>query len=128
MVAEVAASSASFDLGTKLNVYRRNGVRGIHGLAGAPIGEIDWFVLRGRRYVPLKIDGEGLYRSRAFPGHWLDPAALIRGKPEIISAALQRRGRWPVPSTPDFVARSRKPDPTLDCLILLFLNLLNHAM
>jgi Uma2 family endonuclease len=89
LIAEIAASSVSHDLSLKFEVYRRNGVRE-YLVWRVQDQEIDWFVLRGRRYVPLKIDGEGLYRSRAFPGLWLDPAALIRGKPEIISAALQR--------------------------------------
>ena len=65
--------------------------------------QIDWFVLGGRRDVPLKIDGEGLYRSRAFPGLWLDPEALIRGKRAIVSATLQRG--LASPEHADFVAR-----------------------
>jgi Uma2 family endonuclease len=88
-VAEVAASSVSLDLGTKLKIYRRNGVRE-YVVWRVRDRQVDWFVLSGRKYVPLKIDGEGLYRSRAFPGLWLDPAALIRGKRAIVSAALQR--------------------------------------
>ena len=89
LVAEVVASSASFDLGTKLKVYRRNGVRE-YVVWRVRDRQIDWFVLRGRRYVPLAIDAEGLYRSRGFPGLWLNPAALIRGKRAIVSAVLQR--------------------------------------
>ena len=41
--------------------------------------EIDWFVLKRRKYVTLPLDENGLYRSKVFPGLWLDPAALIRG-------------------------------------------------
>ena len=44
--AEVAASSASYDLHTRLDVYRRNGVRE-YLIWRVLDQEIDWFVLRG---------------------------------------------------------------------------------
>lgn len=78
LVAEISASSASFDLHTKLNVYRRNGVR--EYLVWRVLdGVIDWFVLRGGEYVRLASDAEGIRRSEVFPGLWLDAAALVRG-------------------------------------------------
>jgi Uma2 family endonuclease len=39
---------------------------------------IDWFVLEGARYKRLPCDA-GIYRSRVFPGLWLDVEALIDG-------------------------------------------------
>jgi Uma2 family endonuclease len=33
LIAEIAASSASYDLNDKLNAYRRNGVQGVYCLA-----------------------------------------------------------------------------------------------
>jgi Uma2 family endonuclease len=77
LVAEIASSSASYDLGAKLEVYRRNGVRE-YVVWRVLEREIDWFVLREGRYEKLPLDG-GLFRSEVFPGLWLDPAAMARG-------------------------------------------------
>ena len=76
LVAEIAASSASYDLNAKQNVYRRNGVRE-YVIWRVLDGEIDWFVLRQGRYEKLARDAAGLYRSEVFPGLWLDPDALV---------------------------------------------------
>ena len=46
LVAEVASSSVSYDLHTKLHVYRRNGVQE-YVVWRVLEREIDWFVLRG---------------------------------------------------------------------------------
>src|SRR5207248_2634562 len=74
LVAEVSASSVSYDLHSKLNVYRRNGVRE-YIVWRVLDKEIDWFVLRGTQFERLTLDGL-LLKSEAFPGLWLDPAAL----------------------------------------------------
>lgn len=77
LAAEIAASSASYDLHDKLQAYERNGVREyivwrVEDLA------IDWFVLRGGVFKRMK-SKEGVYRSKVFPGLWLDAAALVKG-------------------------------------------------
>ena len=79
LIVEVAASSLSYDLGVKLNSYRRNGVREylVHRTYD---GELDWFVLRDGQYERLLPDDQGLYRSEIFPGLWLKADALIAGK------------------------------------------------
>lgn len=78
LVAEVAASSASYDLHTKLNVYRRNRV--LEYIVWRVLEhQLDWFVLRSDEFQTLVPDAEGLLKSEVFPGLWLDPAALIRG-------------------------------------------------
>jgi Uma2 family endonuclease len=78
LVAEVAASSASYDLHDKLNAYRRNGVLE-YVVWRVWDRAIDWFVLRGGRYESASLTAGGLYRSETFPGLWLEPAALMRG-------------------------------------------------
>src|SRR6516225_9606907 len=52
LVAEVAASSASYDLHAKLNAYRRNGVRE-YIVWRVYNHQIDWYVLRGGAYELL---------------------------------------------------------------------------
>ena len=76
LAAEISGSSVSYDLNTKLPVYRRNGIREyiIHRVYD---GEIDWFSLRDDQYERLPLDPDGIIRSVAFPGLWLKPAALV---------------------------------------------------
>lgn len=89
LVAEVAASSASYDLHSKLNVYRRNGVR--EYLVWRVLDQqFDWFVLRAGQFQPLAPDAAGLLRSEVFPGLWLDPAALLGGDMARVLAVVQQ--------------------------------------
>jgi len=90
LVAEVAASSASYDLHDKLRAYQRNGV--VEYLVWRVWDRaIDWFALREGRYALLPLTPESHYRSEVFPGLWLDPAALLRGDLAQVMAVLQQR-------------------------------------
>ncbi len=89
LVAEVASTSASYDLHTKLNVYRRSGVR--EYLVWRVLDkQIDWFVLRSGQFELLQPDTEGILRSEVFPGLWLDPTALLRSDMARVLAVVQR--------------------------------------
>lgn len=78
-VAEVAASTASYDRGVKLSTYCRCGVR--EYLVWRVLDQaIDWFAWREGQYEPLPAGPDGIIRSEIFPGLWLDAAALIRGE------------------------------------------------
>jgi Uma2 family endonuclease len=88
-VAEVAFSSASYDLHSKLQVYRRHGVR--EYLVWRVLDrEIDWFRLRSRQYVKLPKSREGVFKSGVFPGLWLDVAAMLRGDRRQAKAVGER--------------------------------------
>ena len=76
LLAEVSASTASMDLNTKLEVYRRAKVRE-YVVWRVEDEEIDWFVLRRGRFARLAPQ-DGILKSEIFPGLWLDPAALAR--------------------------------------------------
>jgi Uma2 family endonuclease len=81
LVAEVASSSASYDLHDKLNAYRRNGVREyvVHRVGE---GQIDWFVLREGRFETLSLAANGLLqRSSQAYGSTL---------PHLLAAISQR--------------------------------------
>ena len=108
-MAEVAASSASYDLHAKLRVYRRNGVRE-YIVWRVLDQEIDWFVLRAGQYERMSLDTEGLCRSEVFPGLWLDPAALLRGDLATVLAVVQRGLASPEHAA--FVARLHPSAPT----------------
>jgi Uma2 family endonuclease len=89
LIVEVAASSVSYDLHQKLDVYRRTGVRE-YVVERTEDGAIDWFVLREGRYVRQEAAADGLLRSEVFPGLWLDVAALLRGDLKALRAAVER--------------------------------------
>ena len=89
LVAEVASSSVSYDLGTKLNAYRRNGVRE-YVVWRVLDREIDWFVNQEGKFDRLSPSADGIFRSTVFPGLWLDPAALLRGDVYAVLAIVQQ--------------------------------------
>lgn len=85
LCAEIAASSASYDLHTKLRVYRRHGVR--EYVVWRTLDEtFDWLILRDGRYEALQPDAGAVYRSEIFPGLWIDAGALVR---DDLAAALR---------------------------------------
>ncbi len=89
LVVEVASSSASYDLHSKLHVYRRNGVRE-YIVWRVLDEEVDWFVLRDSQYERLQPDTNGRLRSAVFAGLWLDPAALVRHDLPTVLATVQQ--------------------------------------
>jgi Uma2 family endonuclease len=78
LINEISASSASYDLHSKLEAYRRNNVQE-YVVWRVLDNAIDWFVLEGTQYERLPCDA-GVYRSRVFPGLWLDVQALLDGR------------------------------------------------
>jgi Uma2 family endonuclease len=102
LVAEVASSSVSYDLGKKLNAYRRSGVRE-YIVWRVLDRQVDWFVNREGLFEPMPPSADGILRSTVFPGLWLDPAALVRGEKATVNAILQQGLNSPEHA--DFVAR-----------------------
>ena len=68
-VVEVAASSAAYDLHSKLNVYQRNGVQEYLVLL-AYEREMRFFRLNEGEYIAVEPDAEGVLRSQVLPGFW----------------------------------------------------------
>ena len=89
LVAEIAASTASYDLHDKFETYRRSGVRE-YLVCRVFDQQIDWFVLRDNRYEPIVPAADGSLRSTVFPGLWLDCGALLRGDMATILALVQQ--------------------------------------
>lgn len=89
LIVEIAASSASLDLGPKFDAYAAAGVR--EYVVWRTLDDaIDWFVLRDGQYVALAPDDAGVVRSEVFPGLWLDvPAALGRDMAAILATLQQ---------------------------------------
>ena len=89
LVAEVASSTVSYDLGRKLHVYRRNGVR--EYVVWVLDNEVDWFVLREGRFEAMARDADGIFRSTVYPGLWLDPGGAPAWRPGSSSCRLATR-------------------------------------
>jgi Uma2 family endonuclease len=102
LIAEVASTSASYDLHVKLNMYRRNGVRE-YVVWRVRQQAIDWFVLREGQFERLPTDSDGIFKSVVFPGLWLDSAALVRGDMATVMQVIQQG--IATPEHAEFVAR-----------------------
>ena len=92
LVAEVSLSSASVDLGPKLNLYRAAGVlEYISALVEPP--QVIWRELIDGDYIVIEPDADGFLRSRVFPGLWLDPQTLLSENTprllEVLNQGLQ---------------------------------------
>jgi Uma2 family endonuclease len=89
LMVEIAATSASYDLHSKMNAYRRNAVRE-YVVVLTDEERILWFVLREGQFVPLAADSAGTFQSEVFAGLWLDGPALLAGDLAHVLATLQR--------------------------------------
>lgn len=78
LVAEVCASTAAYDLHKKYVLYEAAGIPEYLAVVVFE-REIRWHVLTDCGYELLAPDADGLWRSRAFPGLWLDGKALLAG-------------------------------------------------
>jgi len=74
-LAEVAVTSRSRDFGAKKRLYERVGV--LEYLIAVPVWqEISWFERTESGFQPVEPEADGIFRSRCFPGLWLDLQAL----------------------------------------------------
>lgn len=94
LLAEVCVSTASYDLNQKYRLYEA--ARIPEYLAVVMFErQIRWRVLINGRYQLLPPDADGLWRSRAFPGLWLDGQALLSGNVRQVLDRLQDGLRSP---------------------------------
>ncbi|VEP16921.1 conserved hypothetical protein [Hyella patelloides LEGE 07179] len=77
LIVEIAASTASYDLQEKLQVYRRNGVQE-YIVWQVSDRIIDWFRLRDGEYFKLQPDENNIIKSEVFPGLWLAIDSLLQ--------------------------------------------------
>lgn len=88
LVAEIAASSVSIELGDKKRVYRRNEVQE-YLVWQSYENQFNWFVLENGEYIQLQPDDAGIIRSRVFPGLWLAVNELLAGNMKQVLQVLQ---------------------------------------
>ena len=88
LMAETCLSSKSYDLHQKYHLYEAAGVQEYLAVL-LHEREIRWHILVGGRYELLPPDADGIWRSRVFPGLWLDGEALLRRDMPAVLAKLQ---------------------------------------
>jgi len=87
LLAEIALSGTSYDLHQKLDLYQAAGVLEYLVVLLAE-REVRWLRRGAETYEPLLADERGIVRSVAFPGLWLDTAALLRGDVALVLTTL----------------------------------------
>jgi Uma2 family endonuclease len=88
LVAEIAASSAAYDLYDKKKAYKRNGIQ--EYLVWQSLeNKLDWFGLHDSEYILLQPDTEGIIKSQVMPGLWLSVTALLAGDMVKVLEVLQ---------------------------------------
>jgi Uma2 family endonuclease len=99
LLVEIAYSTRSLDMHQKRRDYRLAGVAEYLVLC-VEEQELHWFNFKGRALRP---NAQGVYKSRAFPGLWVNgPALLARGS-DAVTATLQQG--IASPEHADFVRR-----------------------
>jgi Uma2 family endonuclease len=89
LVVEIASSTLKIDLSAKKRAYEEAGAKE-YVVYDEPHRTFHWFVLRGGKFEPLAKNEDGLYRSEAFPGLWLDEAAFLANDSLGVMATLRR--------------------------------------
>lgn len=89
LIVEISHSTAAKDRGAKLRLYERSGVREYITVPPEQ-QQIVWRELAEGAYRELAAESDGLFRSRVFPGLWLDPHSLWAGHLPGLAAAVQK--------------------------------------
>ncbi len=88
LFAEISLSSAFYDLHVKLDLYQAAKIPEYLAILLFE-QEIRWHFLVNGQYQLFSADADGLWRSRVFPGLWLDGKALLAGNLQQVLARLQ---------------------------------------
>lgn len=88
LVAEVAASSAAYDLYDKKTVYRRHEVQ--EYIVWQVLDQkLDWFMLQNEEYILQEPNEAGIIQSQVFPGLWLAVSSLLQGDMAAVLTVVQ---------------------------------------
>ena len=88
LIAEIAASTVSYDLHSKKRTYERSGVKE-YIVWRTLDGQIDWFILENGAYRNLEPDAAGIIRSQEFAGLWLNVNAILSSDMSTVLKTLQ---------------------------------------
>jgi Uma2 family endonuclease len=105
LIVEVSSATESIDLHRKKDDYEKAGVREYVVLA-LRMRRVFWFVRQRAKYKEVALPADGIFRSREFPGLWLDADAMLRNHRQRVLAALKRG--LATPEHAAFVAKLHK--------------------
>jgi Uma2 family endonuclease len=105
LVVEIASSSLGIDLNTKKNLYERAGALE-YIVFDVLHQKFHWFARIEGRFQRLPRETDGIYRSRAFPGLWINEPAFIQGDKRAVFLAI--RSGTTSPEHAEFVERLRQ--------------------
>ena len=88
LAVEIAHTTTLLDLHAKKQMYEKHGVRE-YIVIETKRRTIHWFIRRDEKFVPLKLGGDGVLKSRIFPGLWLEPAAVFERSAKRLLTVLQ---------------------------------------
>ncbi|HTU88470.1 MAG TPA: Uma2 family endonuclease [Gemmataceae bacterium] len=88
LIVEVSSSTESIDLHRKKQDYQKAGVREYIVLA-LRMQKVFWFVRQRGKYKETPLPADGIFRSRTFPGLWLDAEAMLRCHRRGVLAVLK---------------------------------------
>jgi Uma2 family endonuclease len=108
LVVEVSFSTESIDLNRKKLDYEKAGVSEYVVLA-LRMERVFWFVRQRGKYREVALPADGVFRSRIFPGLWLDAEAILRADRRRMLTVL-RQG-LATPEHASFVAKLAKQAP-----------------
>jgi Uma2 family endonuclease len=79
LIVEVSSSTESIDLHGKKRDYQKAGVSEYVVLA-LRMQQVFWFVRQRGKYKEVPLPADGIFRSRVFPGLWLDAEATLHNQ------------------------------------------------
>jgi hypothetical protein len=88
LMVEICRSSAAYDLHQKLDLYREAKVQEYLAILLYE-EEVRWHSLKKGKYQLIHPGSDGLWRSRVFPGLWLDGKALLKNDMRTVLNRLQ---------------------------------------
>jgi Uma2 family endonuclease len=88
LIVEVSWATESIDLNRKKLDYQQAGVREYVVLA-LRMQQVFWFVRTRGKYKEVALPKDGLFRSREFPGLWLDAEGLLANDRQRVLSALR---------------------------------------
>ncbi len=89
LIVEVSSATESIDLHRKKEDYRQAGVREYVVLA-LRTQQVFWFVRQRGKYREVPLPTDGVFRSRVFPGLWLDAEAILGNQRQRVLAVLKQ--------------------------------------
>ena len=89
LIVEISHTTSARDLGIKLRLYERSGVRE-YLVVRSKKKQVIWHELMEGKYGEMAAGADGILRSRVFPGLWLDESALWKQDIARLAAVAQQ--------------------------------------